>query len=791
MDTYLQPSLLGEDGELYIGGTAIFSGYYRRDDLTKHVIIYINDELFYRTGDLVKFDNKGLLYYQGRKDFQIKLHGQRIELGEIERCLLSITSISTCVVMKWGQHHLVAYVQSSVVSEKELHEYCQSHLPPHMIPSHFIILDKLPLNPNGKIDRKHLPSPNFSSATVSTDNHFEAPLNELESRICNVWRQVLDYKGHHISRTTNFFTIGGHSLLFIELYHRYQSLFNFDTHTLLLGSFIQQPTIFQHSQLLQTVTNNDMQATVWHSLHINRGIASFAQERISLDEQVRFSKNIAIYNELMVLRITQGSLSFTRLLKTLQYILNKHKILHTSIKFNTNNGILEQYITDTNNTFTIVANRTFKDNNELQNIITQLTIDPNLFDLSIGRVFHCQILQHQNSINKNNDNQRVKSSDVLVIGFHHVAFDRSSQPIFFKDFCFAYNNASEWSEKDDEEALQYIDYTIHERQIDMKPSQEFWFSQLETYNFERPLLLPYDRSRSSNHERSGLASTIHITLNDQISTSIVNYASSQHVTLFQLGLSIFHLFLSRLTRDDDLCISCLNANRYRAELHNVIGMFVATLPYRIHLNANWSFDELVHYVKERCLSILEHSHYPLQHILSVFHLNQSNLSFLETMFDFITLSESVTYLLMNDTKLEPVMLEQSNEAAKFDFMLTFIYDPTFENGKLSFSLVGSHDLFDKKTIASIAERFSYCIEQLFSSTETMNEMDTCLISRSRLSLILPSEASEIDDVIFCRQPHIMFEVEVLRKLSKGFVDATKLPKALKYQKKQLLKSAKI
>ncbi|CAF4344581.1 unnamed protein product, partial [Adineta steineri] len=99
-------------------------------------------------------DNNGLLHYHGRKDHQIKLHGQRIELGEIERCLLR-ASISACVVIKWNDDHLVAYVQSSShINEEQLRQHCQYYLPPHMIPSFFIILDKLPLNANGKIDRK-------------------------------------------------------------------------------------------------------------------------------------------------------------------------------------------------------------------------------------------------------------------------------------------------------------------------------------------------------------------------------------------------------------------------------------------------------------------------------------------------------------------------------------------------------------------------------------------------------------------------------------------------------------
>ncbi|CAF4264562.1 unnamed protein product, partial [Adineta steineri] len=150
LDEFSQNVFIDQEGELFVGGVGVFAGYLGCDDLTAKALVKIDGQLFYRTGDLVTVDNNDLLHYQGRKDHQIKLHGQRIELGEIERCLLNITSISACVVMKWNDDYLVAYVQSSDTNEEELRGYCQSHLPLHMIPSFFIILVKLPLNANGK-----------------------------------------------------------------------------------------------------------------------------------------------------------------------------------------------------------------------------------------------------------------------------------------------------------------------------------------------------------------------------------------------------------------------------------------------------------------------------------------------------------------------------------------------------------------------------------------------------------------------------------------------------------------
>ena len=208
-DHFLQDVIVNQEGELFVGGVGVFAGYLGRDDLTKKALVEIDGEIFYRTGDLVRMDHNGLLHYIGRKDHQIKLRGQRIELGEIERCLLNMPSISACVVMKWGDDHLVAYVQSSSVIEDELREHCQSHLPPHMVPSFFIILDKLPLNANGKIDRKCLPSPQFSSVILNNDSNL-SELTPLEVILRDIFVEV--FHNESLDVNMSFGRMGGTSL---------------------------------------------------------------------------------------------------------------------------------------------------------------------------------------------------------------------------------------------------------------------------------------------------------------------------------------------------------------------------------------------------------------------------------------------------------------------------------------------------------------------------------------------------------------------------------------------------
>ncbi|CAF4217967.1 unnamed protein product, partial [Adineta steineri] len=538
-------------------------------------------------------------------------------------------------------------------------------------------------------------------------------------------------------------------------YQRYQSKFNFEREALSIRSLFDYNTIVEHAKLLETVIIDGAQLEKWHTLHINEGIASYAQERIFLDEQVRFSDQIAIYNELIILRVTKGSLSVNCLLQALRYVLSKHKILRTSLVFNDKDSILKQSITDKHLTFTFDADKTFKGETQLHNIISQINTNPNLFDLSIGRVFYCQILRQQMTPDENHDNKMIINSDVLVIGFHHAAIDQSTVSIFLNDLCNTYNSNMTWL--DDEELFQYIDYSVHERLIDMTLSREFWRSQLNGYNQECRLSLPVDRHCLYSDQRSGYASIAQISFDNEVSISFLDYASSHQVTPFQLCLATFYTFLFKLTyKQNDICISCLNANRYRAELQNMIGMFVSTLPYRIQVDSDWSFDELVEHVQEKCLSILEHTHYPLQRILTDPQLKQPNIPLLETVFNFITLSGNSQWSIDTAT-LQELPVQQSYGAAKFDFMLTSLYNPTSDDSKLSFCLTCSRDVFDETTVRIVAQRLKHLADQLFSSKSISDETNPSITSISKLSLILPAEAQEIEDTVFCRQQNIVNE----------------------------------
>nr|WP_246357067.1 non-ribosomal peptide synthetase/type I polyketide synthase [Pyxidicoccus fallax] len=222
LDRDLQPVPVGVPGELYIGGIGVARGYRGRPELTAER--FINDpftpgERLYRTGDLCRYRPDGLLDYLGRIDHQVKIRGYRIELGEIETTLSSHAAVKACVVVARedvpGDRRLVAYVVlgDKSTDEGSLRDHLKQTLPDHMVPSAFVVLDALPLSPNGKVDRQKLPAP--ASAAPSAVQAPVAPRNELERTLQAIWKEVLRVEA--VGLTDNFFDVGGHSLLLSQV----------------------------------------------------------------------------------------------------------------------------------------------------------------------------------------------------------------------------------------------------------------------------------------------------------------------------------------------------------------------------------------------------------------------------------------------------------------------------------------------------------------------------------------------------------------------------------------------
>ncbi len=256
LDRHLNPVPVGIPGELHIGGVGVARGYLNRPELTAQK--FISDPFssdpnarLYKTGDLARYLPSGEIEFLGRGDDQVKIRGFRIELGEIESALAKHDSVREVAVIARasedapGDKQLVAYlvpVQGAETAGAELRSYLQQHLPDYMVPSAFVILQKMPLTPNGKINRRGLPVPparaSLEETAVATDT--------FQSELVKIWEDVLAKKP--IGIHDNFFELGGHSLLAARLMHRTGQALK---KTLPLAMLFQAPTIEQLALVLR------------------------------------------------------------------------------------------------------------------------------------------------------------------------------------------------------------------------------------------------------------------------------------------------------------------------------------------------------------------------------------------------------------------------------------------------------------------------------------------------------------------------------------------------------------
>jgi amino acid adenylation domain-containing protein len=227
LDGQLNAVPAGVAGELYLGGAGLARGYVQRPVLTAERFIAdphgASGERLYRTGDLVRWRSDGQLEYLGRIDQQVKIRGFRIELGEIEAQLLAQPEVREAVVVaheSTAGPQLVAYISAksdTAVDVNELRAQLSRVLPEYMVPSAIVVLDRLPLNSNGKIDRKALPSPR------DIERNDDPPHGEAEQAVADIWREVLGTE--RIGRHDDFFALGGHSLLLLKLLSLLQQRF--------------------------------------------------------------------------------------------------------------------------------------------------------------------------------------------------------------------------------------------------------------------------------------------------------------------------------------------------------------------------------------------------------------------------------------------------------------------------------------------------------------------------------------------------------------------------------------
>ncbi|EJL20546.1 amino acid adenylation enzyme/thioester reductase family protein,thioester reductase-like protein [Brevibacillus sp. BC25] len=264
LDSHRKPVPVGVPGELYLSGSGLARGYLHRPDLTMERFVQNPfrepGERMYRTGDLVRYLPDGNLQFMGRVDYQVKIRGYRIELGEIESVLRHHPEVKEVVLVaredREGDKRLVAYIvfeENHTSTSHDLNHFLTDKLPAYMIPQHFMIMESLPKTPNGKLDRKALPKPEYDRSESGVE--YEAPQTPVEIMLHRHWAAVLEMD--KIGVHDNFFEIGGHSLLATQLIFKVREELQLEVPLRIL---FETPTIAGMAKTIEEILKHGLSA---------------------------------------------------------------------------------------------------------------------------------------------------------------------------------------------------------------------------------------------------------------------------------------------------------------------------------------------------------------------------------------------------------------------------------------------------------------------------------------------------------------------------------------------------
>jgi amino acid adenylation domain-containing protein len=260
MNDDLKPATIGQRGEIVIGGPGLSQGYLNRPDLTTEKYLRLHGApsslgVFFRSGDIGRYHEFGELEYSGRQDEQVKIHGFRVECGETEAAIMAESSVRECavnLVNVEGRGILVAYVvlrSGYHFNEPLMRKSLAASLPEFMLPGIFMILDDLPLNPNGKIDKNSLPIPPAKTASAEMNAGMDSP--NLEPALAAIWKKLLGIET--VGANDNFFHLGGNSLMMLEMVEKVRNRLH---KSVVISTFLQNPTIACLSESLRNMQKN-------------------------------------------------------------------------------------------------------------------------------------------------------------------------------------------------------------------------------------------------------------------------------------------------------------------------------------------------------------------------------------------------------------------------------------------------------------------------------------------------------------------------------------------------------
>ncbi|WP_280231553.1 non-ribosomal peptide synthetase [Nocardia cyriacigeorgica] len=760
LDDNLRPVAIGVVGELYLAGVQLARGYLSRPGLTADRFVANPEgapgDRMYRTGDLVRWapgsdGGPDELEYLGRVDFQVKLRGLRIELGEIEAALLDHDEVAQAAAVVHNSaagDRLVAYVvaaggralgsaasdaavrlgetveeegrrRSAALDPSALLDAIRTRLPDYMIPAQLIVLDEMPLNPNGKLDRRALPEPDFSTAAAE----YREPSSDAERAVAAVFADLL---GHdRVGAADGFFALGGNSLIATRALARIGAALDI---TVDVRDFFDSPTPAglaalargdaEGSSAASTLSasgegidgaSGDLAAPPWLAsegrsparttrtgrVHRPALPAGPRPDRVPLSPAQRrmwFLNRLAVEsggataavdNIPVALRL-RGELDIPALSAAVTDLLGRHEVLRTVYPSQEHGPVQKvrpvaaiELVPDPVTDIAAAVRETASTG----------------FDVAAQVPVRIRLL-------------RVAADDhTLVLVVHHIAADGVSMGPLMRDLITAYaarrdGHAPQWAPL----AVQYADYALWQQQVlgdEADPASmaarqlAFWTTELA--ELPAQLDLPADRQRP---EQSSYRGAVHeFGIDAQLRAAVDRLATETRSTPFMVLHAALATLLARLSGSTDIAIGTPVAGRGAAELDDLVGMFVNTLVLRTDVPAAASFTDLLAHTRDRDLRAFAHSDVPFERLVEV--LNPARSQARHPLFQVALFMQNLGPSTLELPGLTAETVDFGAEFAKFDLQLTISDAGDGYGAEFTYAT----DLFDAPTVREFAAKF--------------------------------------------------------------------------------------
>ncbi|MBO0856659.1 MAG: AMP-binding protein, partial [Nocardia sp.] len=576
LDSRLRPVADGVVGELYLAGAQLARGYFGRADLTADRFVanpFGTGERMYRTGDLAAWNAQGELEYRGRSDFQVKIRGFRIELGEIEATLLAQPEVGQVAVVAASDprlgHRLVAYLVPSGdrLDIEPVRAELEASLPSYMVPAAFVTLDALPLNINGKLDRKALPEPEFETT------EFRAASTPIEEAVAAVYGDVLG--APRVGADDDFFALGGNSLLATQVAARLGAALDTQVPVRLL---FESATVAGLAAKLGQHAGSGARPALTAGPRPERLPLSLAQQRMWFLN--RFDPHSTAYNVPMAVRLN-GDLDIDALRAAVGDLFARHEVLRT-VYPDTDSGPV-QVILAPGQAVPELEQRTVAADDVQASVVEFVSTT---FDVTSQVPVRVGLLRIDDGAGHDDAGYVDTDNYILAMVVHHIAGDGSSMGPLTRDLMTAYaaraaGQAPNWTPL----PVQYADYALWQRESlgseddpDSVAAAQVAYWREELADLPDQLDLPADRPRPAAQSFTG--GNVAVRIDAETHRALVELARGQGATLFMVVHTALAVLLARLSGSDDIAIGSPMAGRGEQVLDDLIGMFVNTLVFR-------------------------------------------------------------------------------------------------------------------------------------------------------------------------------------------------------------------